>query len=761
MGTDRSKSNRIQVLAYLIAALTLGILVTYTIAKFTILPYAGFIFNPSDGNIDHILVDAAPGADVQIGDQLIQVGSVRWSDFEASRRLTLFDNVSEGQIVEITILRDGQEITIPWVYPGITQAEVLYRINSVLLLAYPFWIAGLASILLIRPRDARWLLMASFYFLTALWLASGSLSAWHVWGSAILQRMAIWMTVPVYLHFHWEFPKPLRRSPALMWGILYVGAGALAILEWLQIPPKSAYFLGFLLALLGSLILLVAHSLLQKEQRQDVRILAISALLAVLPVVALGLTGLQEAIPWFGGLAFLALPILPGAYFFTIYRHQVGGLRLRASRTIAIYIFLLLLGTLSAFLLPLTINSISNPNVIVVGILAFIAAAILAITLFPNFQRFFDERILGIPLAPTHILEAYSDRITTSLELNSLTQLLQKDILASLMIRQSALLQVDQEQQFKPLFAMQVREDQFPTTNALPDLLDMAEGYLPIPDDGLELTDWIRLILPLSVDEKLIGMWLLGERDPDDFYSQTEIDILKTIANQTAIALVNIEQAERLHALYQADIERHEQERSKLALELHDEVLNQFAGVSMKMDEKTAPDFDQEFQAVTSRLRQMIHGLRPAMLNYGLAPALEDLANELSLRIDNDTGVQADITRSGTRYDAMVEAHLYRIIQQACENALRHAQAGAIHIQGRCDPEDVRLIVADDGIGFSNPDQLDFNQLLASKHYGIAGMFERAALIGAELRIDSAPGEGTKVSVVWELDSSNDTPLAP
>ena len=181
----------------------------------------------------------------------------------------------------------------------------------------------------------------------------------------------------------------------------------------------------------------------------------------------------------------------------------------------------------------------------------------------------------------------------------------------------------------------------------------------------------------------------------------------------------------------------------------------------MKMDEKTAPDFDQEFQAVTSRLRQMIHGLRPAMLNYGLAPALEDLANELSLRIDNDTGVQADITRSGTRYDAMVEAHLYRIIQQACENALRHAQASRIHIQGHCDSEGVQFIVEDDGIGFSDPDQVDFNQLLAGKHYGLANMFERAALIGAELRIDSAPGESTKVSVVWELDSSNDTPLAP
>jgi len=267
------------------------------------------------------------------------------------------------------------------------------------------------------------------------------------------------------------------------------------------------------------------------------------------------------------------------------------------------------------------------------------------------------------------------------------------------------------------------------------------------------------VVLPLHVKGKLIGLWLLGRRDPDDFYAQTEISVLRSIANQTAIALVNITQAEQLHALYQADIERHEQERANLALDLHDEVLNQLAGISMKMDAKTAPEFEGEFQTVTTQLRQVIQGLRPAMLNYGLVPALEDLADQLSARAGYALGIKADITTSCDRYDPRVEAHLYRIVQQACENALRHAQASAIRVRGRCNPEGVRLIVEDDGIGFSDPDQLDFNQLLAGKHYGLANMFERAALIGAELRIDSAPGEGTKVSVGWEPDSSNDIHL--
>jgi GAF domain-containing protein len=76
---------------------------------------------------------------------------------------------------------------------------------------------------------------------------------------------------------------------------------------------------------------------------------------------------------------------------------------------------------------------------------------------------------------------------------------------------------------------------------------------------------------------KLIGIWLLGRRDPDDFYAQSEISVLQTISNQTAIALNNIAHAELLHALYQADIERQEKERAALARGLHDEVLNQLA----------------------------------------------------------------------------------------------------------------------------------------------------------------------------------------
>ncbi|MBC8497021.1 MAG: hypothetical protein ISS57_15070 [Anaerolineales bacterium] len=736
--------------AYLLAMFTLGILILYTIAKFTAIPYAGFVLNPSNGSIIRVFVEDASGAYLQVGDQLIQVGSLRWSDFNANRRLTMFDDQDAGQVVEIIIQRGAREIKIPWEFPGINRDEIINRISGVLIPAYLFWIAGLASILLVRPRDARWLLMSAFYFVTALWLASGSISAWHVWESAILQRMAIWMSVPVYLHFHWEYPEPFRRIFTWIWWSIYLSAVVMAGLEWFQILPKNAYFFGFFLAVIGSVVLLAAHSLYQAKQRHNVRILGISVLLIIAPVVALGITGLQNAFPSFGGLAFLGMPLLPGAYFYMIYRHQVGGLRVRANRIIAMYVFFLLFGTLGVLLIPVIISNVGRPNAIVVGILAFITAAILAVSLFPKFQRIFKERILGIPLAPTHILDTYSDRVTTSLDMKSLTQLLQKDILASLMIRQSALLRADQEQLFTTLFAMGVTEDQCPTANTLPTLLDLAGDYLPAAMDASKIPAWIQLILPLSVDEEVIGVWLWGERDPDDYYSQTEIEVLTTIANQTAIALVNIEQADRLHTLYQANIERTEQERASLARDLHDVVLNQLASLSTGANEQTPPQTLEQYQSLSTHIRQMISGLRPAMLNYGLIPALEEMGDELSER-SGGIDIEMDISPTDGRFEPMIEAHLYRIIQQAAENALRHAQASTLRIHGSCGSEGVHLIVEDDGIGFDG--SMNFDQLLADKHFGLAGMHERAEIIGGDLRVMSTPGQGTKVKIDWTPSS--------
>jgi signal transduction histidine kinase len=163
-----------------------------------------------------------------------------------------------------------------------------------------------------------------------------------------------------------------------------------------------------------------------------------------------------------------------------------------------------------------------------------------------------------------------------------------------------------------------------------------------------------------------------------------------------------------------------------------------------------APATLAAYDQATERIRDIINGLRPAMLNYGLAPALETLAEELNDRLPNGPRISIDLEQSDARYEAHTELYLFRIAQQACENAVHHADCRTIRISGTLDEAECSLSVHDDGKGFTTGQRIDLPGLLADKHFGLAGMYERAELIGAGLEIHSRPGEGCLVSVTWQ-----------
>ena len=102
------------------------------------------------------------------------------------------------------------------------------------------------------------------------------------------------------------------------------------------------------------------------------------------------------------------------------------------------------------------------------------------------------------------------------------------------------------------------------------------------------------------------------------------------------------------------------------------------------------------------------------------------------------------------RFDPNIELHIFRIVQQACDNALRHAKATNIQIQGVIEAGLIDLTIKDDGIGFDAEKQMDLVQALANQHYGLAGMLERGALIGAQVDITTQPESGTRVRITWK-----------
>jgi hypothetical protein len=145
----------------LLSGFVLALLLWFTYGIFVAAPYPGFFFNPPDGRVERIYVKLDPAADLQVGDILEQVGTVSWDSYRADRRQELFENVRSGQIVEITVQRNGLRLAIPWVYPGFNQGEFIERFINVWWLAYIFWFFGMLIQFLVHPKDMRWRLLVA------------------------------------------------------------------------------------------------------------------------------------------------------------------------------------------------------------------------------------------------------------------------------------------------------------------------------------------------------------------------------------------------------------------------------------------------------------------------------------------------------------------------------------------------------------------------------------------------------------------------
>ena len=146
------------------------------------------------------------------------------------------------------------------------------------------------------------------------------------------------------------------------------------------------------------------------------------------------------------------------------------------------------------------------------------------------------------------------------------------------------------------------------------------------------------------------------------------------------------------------------------------------------MDENSlSPKFQTSYEEVARRLREIVSDLRPPTLMYGLKPAIDELADNLMERNGDKIKIYVDINASEERVPENIEQHLYRIVQEGCENALRHSQAQRIGIFGTFSSQKIDLIIEDDGKGFNG--QLEITSLIANNHFGLAGNARKALSI--------------------------------
>ncbi|MCB2160486.1 hypothetical protein KQH40_00200 [bacterium] len=205
-----------------------------------------------------------------------------------------------------------------------------------------------------------------------------------------------------------------------------------------------------------------------------------------------------------------------------------------------------------------------------------------------------------------------------------------------------------------------------------------------------------------------------------------------------------------------------EEERKRLARELHDDTLQSLIALNQRVMmvkrraesvglEDSLSEIEAMIAQTMSELRRFTQALRPIYLeDLGLVTALDTLTKETS----QSSNIQVDFRSVGDekRLSDSVEIALFRISQEALSNILRHSEAKEAQVSISFTAEGVELMISDNGIGFVPPKNPG---ILANKgHFGLLGIHERAELIGATITIDSVIGRGTNLILQIQSDSN-------
>jgi signal transduction histidine kinase len=262
------------------------------------------------------------------------------------------------------------------------------------------------------------------------------------------------------------------------------------------------------------------------------------------------------------------------------------------------------------------------------------------------------------------------------------------------------------------------------------------------------------LAVPLVFKDRALGVLVVYDHQPDaaaaGTFTMADQQLLLSFAASAATAVATaktVAQEDLRHSIQAA-----EQERRRWARELHDETLQGLGALSVLLSSGLGRDLETPVHQALSfieeqiaSLRALISDLRPAVLDeLGIQPALEALVERGATPPEAAVDLEVDLAygrdEATTRLIPDIENAIYRLVQEALTNVIKHSGARRVSIAVRESDGSVRVEVTDNGSGFDITG--------ATGGFGLVGMRERAELVGGKLAIASQRGEGTTVSVV-------------
>ena len=267
---------------------------------------------------------------------------------------------------------------------------------------------------------------------------------------------------------------------------------------------------------------------------------------------------------------------------------------------------------------------------------------------------------------------------------------------------------------------------------------------------------------PILIGGEAFGNLYLTEKENGAFDEVDEESVV-ILAEWAAIAIANARSVARDRL--RRTMEASERERKFWARELHDETLQGLAalrvllGSALRVGTPEAMTHamiqaTDELGGEIDKLRGLITELRPAALDeLGLMAAIEALIERSAATAGLEINTEFALPQIGSRerLDPELERTIYRLVQEALTNVVKHARAERVDLRVSMDGDAVTVTVRDDGIGF--------DPATTSEGFGLVGMRERLELIGGRVHISSAPGQGTEVTAELPVPSES-SPVA-
>lgn len=536
-----------------------------------------------------------------------------------------------------------------------------------------------------------------------------------------------------------------RLSTALGFLILVGYAASVAVASSLYEWVRPAMLLYVSLSIVGAIATLAIRGLSQVSivHRRQVRTALFGIALSTLPFVALTLVpeslGQKSLLPTH--LSILTWGIMPVFFAYAILQHQMLGIRRLVHRGIVYWVTSMALLAVISLSLSLIVSITQGGSGQGYSLSVVLATLVVGIALFfplkAGVRWLVNKMIYSDSADYRTLVNAVREDLLSPHETGEVAARLTQGLARGLNLESVLLFLKDETTGLRLVAGAGERSNE--VADHMGTEIQSRTGELL--SGGLADLRWESdslLVAPLVSGESDLGIVLLGPARGGEVFIDEEKQVIASIVPVLALAIDKSRLSEELREINQHVVQTEEEERARIARDIHDGPLQKAMLIARTVGSSTE-DSGLLARQLAAELREVCSRLRPAILDdLGLVPALDWLLEGVARQSGLSTRLELNGVDEEERFPPEVELALFRVTQEATNNAMKHARGTSLMTSLTSEDHTLVLRVVDDGVGFSQDSR-------KRSGFGISGMHERVSQLDGKLEVQSVPGLGTTV----------------